>query len=218
MKIEIISDTICPWCFIGKRRFERALELRPQPDVEVTWHPYQLNPDMPVAGMDRQTFLAARSGGAARAGRRHEVIAAAGRGQGIEFRFDLIPRTPNTLASHRLVHLAGLRQRQDVVVEALFQAYFTDGWDIGDMSVLAAIAAEAGLDRLEAAAYLAGDEDEAFVLAEDERNRTLGVNGVPCFIIEGTYAVCGAQSPEIFHQLFDLIRADADAAGAAAAE
>ena len=107
MKIEIISDTICPWCFIGKRRFERALELRPQPDVEVTWHPYQLNPDMPVAGMDRQTFLAARSGGAARAGRRPEVIAAAGRGQGIDFRFDLIPRTPNTLASHRLVHLVG---------------------------------------------------------------------------------------------------------------
>ena len=215
MKIDIISDTVCPWCFIGKRRFERALKTRPQVDVEITWHPHQLNPDMPLGGMDRKAYLAARFGGGTRAERQYEVIGAAGRRRHIHFRFDLIRRTPNSLASHRLVHLASLRQRQDVVVEALFQAYFIQGRDIGDLSVLADIAANCGLDRRHTADYLASPEDKDLILAEDERNRSLGVNGVPCFIIEDDYAVSGAQSPEIFHQLFDVIREDRSRAAAA---
>ncbi len=215
MKIDIISDTVCPWSFIGKRRFERALETRPQLDVGVAWHPHQLNPHMPAGGMDRNAYLTARFGGVTRAERQYEIIAAAGRRQGIHFRFDLIRRTPNSLASHRLVHLAGRRQRQDVVVEALFQAYFIQGRDIGNLSVLADIAANCGLDGCQTADYLASPEDRDLIRAEDERNRSLGVNGVPCFIIEDEYAVSGAQSPEIFHQLFDLIREDRSRAAAA---
>lgn len=210
MKIDIISDTICPWCFIGKRRLERALAQRPQERLEISWRPFQLNPEMPRDGMDRQSYLAAKFGGPDRARHQYGRIEEAGASEGIAFRFDLIRRTPNTVNSHRLVHFAGEHGLQDAMVESLFRAYFIEGRDIGDREVLEEIAVTAGLPA-EAAArrFLEGDAQREEVLAADERARVLGVSGVPCFIIEGKYAVSGAQSPEVFFQIFDLVREEA---------
>ena len=146
--VDIVSDAICPWCFIGKRRFEQALAQAPK-DVEVlvAWRPYQLNPDMPPEGMDRKAYLATKFGGDARADQIYQRVREAGQTVGIEFDFRGIPRTPNTINAHRLIGVAGRTGKQDAVVEALFRAYFLDGRDIGDRDVLAAAAATAGLDE-----------------------------------------------------------------------
>ena len=206
MLVEILSDTICPWCFIGKRRFERALAMRPQADLEVRWLPFQLNPTMPAGGIDRRQYLAAKFGGMERAERQYDRIRQAGREEGIHFRFDRIGHTPNTVDSLRLVHFAGLRAGQERIVESLFQAYFLDGRNTGNRAVLVEIAETAGFDPDEVARYLDSDEDRAHIRGLDEIARRNGITGVPCFIIEGRYAVSGAQSPEIFHQIFDLVR------------
>lgn len=215
MRIEIISDTTCPWCFIGKRRFEQALGMRPPAALEIAWRPFQLNPGMPEDGMAREAYLAAKFGGRDRADRAYDTISRAGSERSIDFRFDRIRRTPNTVDSHRLIHRAGEEGRQDAVVEALFRAYFEDARDIGDVAVLADVASRAGLRRDAILDYLRGDEDAAYIQAEDERARRMGVTGVPCFVIDGKYAVSGAQSPEVFHQLFDLAMQNATAAAAA---
>lgn len=205
MKIDIISDVICPWCFIGKRRLARTLTMRPQPDLAINWRPFQLNPDMPPQGVDRQDYLAAKFGGANRADRMYDRIRAAGQEEGIEFRFERIRRTPNTVNAHRLIALAGQHAVQDAVVETLFRAYFMDGRDIGDNGELASLGLSCGIKE-DIVTYLAGDTDRARILAEDEHVRDLGVSGVPCFVIDGRYAVSGAQSPEVFFQIFDLVR------------
>ena len=206
MKIDIISDTICPWCFIGKRRLARTLTMRPQVAVEIAWRPYQLNPDMPIEGMDRAQYLANKFGGAGRADRMYDRVRAAGREEGIDFHFERIRRTPNTVNSHRLVAFAHRHGVQDAIVDALFMAYFIEGRDVGDIAILADIAASCGIGREAAAAYLAGDEDRERIMADDEHVRLMGVTGVPCFVIDERYAVSGAQSPEIFFQIFDLVR------------
>jgi predicted DsbA family dithiol-disulfide isomerase len=206
MRIDVFSDTICPWCFIGKRRLERALEARPQPGLDVTWRAFQLNPDMPREGMERQTYLALKFGGAEHARRIYDAVEAAGEEESISFRFDLIRRTPNTVASHRLLALAGRSGHQNATAEALFRGYFLDGEDIGDLDTLAEIAVRGGLDREVTRDYLAGVEGRDEVLAEDATARRHGIQGVPCFIFEGRYALSGAQQPEVFHQLFDLVK------------
>lgn len=216
MRIEIVSDTICPWCFIGKRRLERALDARPRPQaVEIAWQPFQLDPDMPAEGMERHAYLEARFGSLERARRQYRVIEQTGRDLGIHFRFDLIQRTPNSLDSHRLIHYSGLHGRQDAVVEALFLAYFTQGRDIGDVAELGAIAAQAGLDRSAVTRYLRSGEDAGQIVQAGERVRRRGINSVPCFVVEGEYAVSGAQSPEVFQQIFDLVREQEDVPAAA---
>ena len=189
--------------------------MRPPAALEIAWRPFQLNPGMPANGMAREAYLAAKFGGRDRAGRAYYTISRAGSERSIDFRFDRIRRTPNTVDSHRLIHRAGEEGRQDAVVEALFRAYFEDARDIGDVAVLADVASRAGLRRDGILDYLRGDEDAAYVLAEDERARRMGVTGVPCFVIDGKYAVSGAQSPEVFHQLFDLAMQNATAAAAA---
>lgn len=209
MKVDIIVDTVCPWCYVGKVRFERALALRPQQDIEIGWRPFQLNPHMAAEGKDRRIYISEKFGGPERARRQYSAIIEAGRRDGVDFRFDRIRRTPNTVNSHRLVLAAGRAGRQTDMVEALFRAYFTDGRDIGDISALADIAGETGLDRETTLAYLESDEDRDHVVAEDELARSLGVNGVPCYIVDRKYAVSGAQSPEVFLQVFDLARQDA---------
>ncbi|MCH7930535.1 MAG: DsbA family oxidoreductase, partial [Proteobacteria bacterium] len=146
MQIEIVSDVICPWCFIGKRRLERALAARPGLDVETTWRPFQLNPDMPPEGMERQSYLAAKFGSADRAAQLYAEISKAGAVEGIDFAFDRIARTPNTIDAHRLIRFAGGDGAQDAVSELLFRRYFLDGADLGDRERLAEIGAEAGLD------------------------------------------------------------------------
>ncbi|MCK6454087.1 MAG: DsbA family oxidoreductase [Alphaproteobacteria bacterium] len=216
MRIDIFSDVICPWCFIGKRRLDKALALRPQPDLQLRWRAFQLNPGMPEEGMDRQAYLAAKFGGAESAQRIYDTVGAAGAREGIAFAFDRIKRTPNTVAAHRLIRFAEARGRQDAVVEALFHAYFLDGRLVGEKPVLAAIAGESGLDASEARAFLDGPEETEAVLAEDAFARRLGIGGVPCFIVDGKYALSGAQEPEAFLPVFDLVAGEAAGAGVAA--
>ena len=219
MQIKIISDTVCPWCFIGKRRFERALEMRPQENLRVVWQPFQLNPTMPPEGLERKSYLAAKFGGPERAERQNERLCQTGREEGIEFDFSAIKRTPNTINSHRLIHFAGLAGRQEAVVEALFRGFFFDGLDLGDLDILTEIGAANGLDGNDVSRYLQSDTDRAHIQALDEKARQAGITGVPCYLFDGTFAVSGAQSPEIFHQIFDLARQEStESTGQSAAE
>jgi len=209
MEIDIFSDTICPWCFIGKRRLERALAERPQTDLSIRWRAFQLNPDMPAGGMDRGRYLEQKFGGASNAEAIYDQVRAAGETEGIEFAFERMKRTPNTIDSHRLIRYAGQKAqqgqgRQGAVVQALFDAYFLRAEDIGDPEVLAAAAAEAGLDAEESRVFLAGDAEAEAVRAEDASARQAGISGVPCFLFNGQHALAGAHAPEVLHQLFDL--------------
>ena len=200
LTIDVISDVICPWCFIGKRRLEKALAGRP---ATVRWHPFQLNPDMPREGIDRKEYRIRKFGSWERSLELDAQVAAAGRGEGIAFDFDRMARTPNTLDAHRIIWLAGERGVQDAVVEALFLAYFTDGRDLSDRATLAEVAAGAGLDRDEVVELLEGDKGLDVVRAGEEQARRIGVSGVPFFVVNGKVALSGAQPPEMFRQAFE---------------
>jgi predicted DsbA family dithiol-disulfide isomerase len=210
MIIDIVSDAICPWCYIGKRRLERALLQAPQPDLRIGWRPFQLNPDMPPEGMDRKAYLKAKFGDDS-GGKRYEQVIAAGREEGIAFAFDRIMRTPNTILAHRLIRFSARENRQAELVERLFHGYFVEGLDIGDAGTLASLAAVVGIDKAKAVAFLASDEDDDTIRQEDAFARQIGVEGVPCFIINRQYAVSGAQPPESFLEVFELARKEEDA-------
>jgi predicted DsbA family dithiol-disulfide isomerase len=213
MLIDIVSDVVCPWCYVGKRRLEAALATRPDLSVEIVWHAFQLNPGMPEKGMDRGDYLATKFGSPDRAASIYNDIEQAGATEGIEFAFDAIKRTPNTINAHRLILLAGRHDVQDAVVELLFCRYFLAGVDIGDPRQLIAIAAEAGIDEAAARAYLESDEGVEEVTSEDRQMRHIGVTGVPCFIIDKRFAISGAQAPEVFQRIFDTaIAAETEAA------
>ena len=204
VRIDVFSDTICPWCWIGKRRLERTLEARPDVDAEVVWHAFQLNPTMPAEGMDRKAYLEAKFGGADNARATYGRVIAEGARESLPFDFGTIPRTPNTLDSHRLVRwAAGQAPGQTPMVEALFDAYFAQGQDVGDAEVLARVAAEAGYDEPGARELLAGDEGRAEVTSEDMGARGAGITGVPCFILDGKVAVPGAVEPDVFLRVFE---------------
>lgn len=204
MIIDIVSDTVCPWCYIGKRKLEAALASRRDVKVQVGWRPFQLNPEMPRGGMSRDAYLAAKFGGVERAARIYENIRAAGAQVGIDFHFERIRRTPSTLDSHRLIRWAANDDAQQEVVQRLFDAYFVNGDDIGDHEVLVRIAGEAGMNAHLVRELLAGDSDLDLVRQEDSVARSMGINGVPCFIIDRKYAVSGAQDVPVFHKVFDL--------------
>ena len=212
--IDIFSDTICPWCLIGKRRLEKALALRPDLEVAVHWRTFQLNPQMPPEGMDRQTYLSMKFGGADNARTVYDRIRGAGAEEDIDFAFEDIKRTPNTIRSHRLVRWAAGQGRETEAVEALFQAYFFRGQDIGDLEVLTAAAQEAGLDAAEARAFLESEALQAELQDEDRQARGLGIDGVPCFVFNGRHALAGAQSPKILAQMLDLAQQEVEAAPA----
>jgi predicted DsbA family dithiol-disulfide isomerase len=195
-RIDVISDAICPWCWIGKRQLERALAMLDQP-FTIHWRPYQLNPDMPAEGVERAAYRAAKFGSMERGAELDANVAQAGRAVGLEFRHDRMLRTPNTIAAHRLIRWAG--ERQNDMAEALFQAYFHDGQDIGDHTTLAAIAATLGLD---AADFLASAEGDAEVRAEDAHFRRIGINGVPSFALDGQVMFSGAYPAEHMAQVF----------------
>jgi predicted DsbA family dithiol-disulfide isomerase len=200
VRIDVISDVVCPWCLIGKRRLQRALELLRQgsdqvPEVEVMWHPFQLNPHLPPEGMARSEYLAKKFG--SRAPDIYERVTAAGRGAGIEFGFERIVRQPNTVPAHQLIALAQVRGRQDRMVETLFRAYFIDGVDLTQTANLLTLAEQAGLDHADASACLQDDAQRQAVQAADAQARALGVSGVPFFIFDGRIAVSGAQEPEV---------------------
>lgn len=203
MNVAIVSDTICPWCYIGKRRFERAQTGRPT-DLSVEWRPFQLNPDMPAEGVDRRRYMVAKFGSEERVTEIFGAIEQAGAEEGIEFVFDRIARTPNTVGSHRLIAFAGRQGVQDRVVEALFHRYFEQGEDIGDDAVLAAAGADGGLDKGDVTRFLAGSDGIEEVRRESEAASRMGISGVPCFIFEGRYAVSGAQPPDVFERVFEL--------------
>jgi len=204
IQIDIFSDTVCPWCLIGKRRLEKALAERPDLEVAVHWRVFQLNPMMPKAGMERQSYLSMKFGGAENAEIVYNRIRRAGAEEGIDFAFDAIARTPNTVDSHRLVRWAAGQDRETEVVEALFQAYFLRGEDIGSMAVLLAAAETAGLDPAEARAFLESEALSAEIVEEDRQARGLGIDGVPCFIFNGRHALAGAQPPKVLVQMLDL--------------
>jgi predicted DsbA family dithiol-disulfide isomerase len=206
MHLDIFSDTICPWCYVGKRRLARALAARPQPKLAVRWRAFQLNPGMPADGMVRERYIDAKFGSSERAKRIYEAVSAVGASEGINFNFEAIKRTPNTILSHRLLRKASKEELQDELLEAMFQAYFVDGRDIGSARVLTEVGESVGLEK--AGAYLASDEGGEEVRAEDSLARRQGINGVPCFIFNYRFLLSGAQEPESFFQLFDLARED----------
>lgn len=217
MRIDIFSDVICPWCFIGKKRLEKALALRPLPDLKIHWRAFQLNPGMPEEGMERGAYLAAKFGGPDAARRIYDNVAAAGRRSGVDFAFDKITRTPNTVAAHRLIRFSDRYDRQDAMVDRLFDAYFLQGRNLSDRETLAELAGEAGVDAAAALNFLEGEEEVETVLAEDAHARRLGIGGVPCFIVDGRYALSGAQEPEAFLPVFDLIATEKTETAEAAA-
>jgi predicted DsbA family dithiol-disulfide isomerase len=200
--IDVTSDVICPWCYVGKRRLEKAIALAGGGDVRVRWHPFQLNPRMPKAGVNRKEYRSAKFGSCERSLALDAQVAAAGRAEGIPFAHDKIERTPNTFDAHRLIWLADQNGVQDAVVEAVFRAYFTEGQDISHTPTLLDVAAGAGLDRSRAEALLNGDEGMEAIRAAEEQARRDGVQGVPFYVINGTLAVSGAREPRDFLAAF----------------
>ncbi|HTZ69333.1 MAG TPA: DsbA family oxidoreductase [Acetobacteraceae bacterium] len=207
--IEVVHDLVCPWCYLGVRRLARTLARRRDLSAELAWRPFLLNPDMPRAGMPRADYVVRKFGGEERARRLYGSITDIGHTEGVSFRFDRIRRTPSSVNAHRLVRWAGRFGRAAEMVEALFAAHFTDGRDIGDLTVLAAIAASCGLKPGAAHAYLVSDMDADSVHADNLRAHRLGINGVPCFLIAGRHAIAGAQEPEVIERLLDVATVEA---------
>jgi predicted DsbA family dithiol-disulfide isomerase len=208
MHIDIISDTVCPWCYIGKRRLERALEQRPDLEVDITWRAYQLNPDMPPGGKDRDAHYRAKFGSLEKTKEITESLAGVAREEKLDLEFAKIERMPNTLGSHRIARWAASANCQDDVIERLFKAYFIDGRDVGDVDVLVDIAGAAGMDPELVRDLLVSGADEDLVREEDALARQMGVTGVPCFIVDQKYSIMGAQDPEAFLQVFDAVARD----------
>jgi predicted DsbA family dithiol-disulfide isomerase len=206
LTIEVFVDPICPWCFIGKRRLDRAL-AQVGGSVTISWRAFQLNPGMPEGGMDRGQYLAGKFGGIERARQIYDVIRREGKAEDIPFAFPKITRTPNTLNAHRLIRFAGYSNQAEGLIDSLFRAYFFDGCDIGNCEVLAAIAVEAGLDQPTVVDFLAGDMEREAVRQEDSAARASGIGGVPHSIVAGRYALPGAQSPEVIARTIELARA-----------
>lgn len=207
VKLDIISDPICPWCFIGKTLLDRALEAEPEHPFEIEWHPFQLNPDMPMEGMDRREYLERKFGGKEAAVKVYAQIDQHARDVGLELDLGGIKRTPNTLNAHRLIHWAGIEQRQSMIVSAMFRAYFKEGRDISDVEVLADLADTCGMDASLVQRLLATDEDLEGIREKDAGFRKMGVNSVPTFIVAGQHAVPGAQSPEMWRKVIADIKA-----------
>ena len=212
ISIDLFSDPICPWCYIGKRRLEEALAIRPDIRVEIEWHGFQLNPMMPHDGMNRSDYLSLKFGNPDNARRLYENIEGVGQQAGIAFNFERIAVTPNTINAHRLIRLAGQYGVQNDVVERLFAAYFLDGENIGDIVTLASIGDAAGIDRETAQTFLESGEDIEAVKSDDMQARQLGIQGVPFYILDRQYAVSGAQEPDAFYPLFDLLTVERRAA------
>jgi predicted DsbA family dithiol-disulfide isomerase len=207
MKIDVISDTICPWCYIGKRRLDRALAARPDLDIKVYWRPFRLDPALPTEGVDRKEYLRRKFGDTPKSRLMAAALRDAGEREGIVFNFDAIQKTPNSLDSHRLIRWASSTGQQNVLVEKLFLAYFTQGRDIGDRAVLAAIAGECGMDAELVQGLLDSDADLDRVEAEDGLARKVGIEGVPTFFFAGNYLLSGAEETQTLLNIIDRIAA-----------
>jgi len=203
--LDIISDPICPWCYIGKAKLDRALEAAPDHPFEIQWRPFQLNPDMPAEGMDRREYLEWKFGGREGAIKVYGEIAKTAEATGLDIAFDKIKRTPNTLNAHRLIRWAQIEEKQSQVVSQLFKRYFREGQDISDIDVLVDVATAVGMDGDLVHRLLKGDSDLAETIAEDKKAREMGVQGVPCFIIGASYAVQGAQNTDTWANIITEI-------------
>ena len=201
IKLDILSDPICPWCYIGKTNLDRALEAHPEHQFLIEWHPFQLNPDMPAEGMERRVYLEMLFGDKEATVKAHVPLLRMAEDAGLHMNFEAITRTPNTIDAHRLIHWAGIEGKQNAVVDRLFKAYFKEGCDISDHSVLKRIAAGAGLDGGAIARLLATDADADNIRERDAHARHRGVQGVPCFIIDNRYVVTGAQTREVWENV-----------------
>ena len=217
IEIGLIADLACPWCHLGLARLDRARAMRPELAVRLRWWPFFLNPHLPPDGMDRQTYLRAKFGGEAAALGIYERIRAAGRDDGIEFAFERMTRTPNTLLAQRLILLADEQGRGEALIRALFEALFVLGRDIGRADELIEIAGAAGLERAGVASFLAGDRHRETVTGSHREAERLGIRGVPVFVLDRQQVIAGAQPPEVLAGLLDLAASAHAAAGAAPA-
>lgn len=207
IRLDIFSDPVCPWCYLGKANLERALEAHAGHPFAVQWQPFQLNPDMAPGGVDKRAYLAARFGGAGKLDAAHQRLKDMARQAGLDMDPDVPQRIPNTLDAHRMIHWAGLEGRQAAMVSALFRAYWREGRDIGDKAVLAALAGEVGMDAAAAARLLASDADTDDILARDRDARAKGVNAVPTYLIAQQYVLSGAQPVTLWGQVIDELAA-----------
>lgn len=211
IRLDVFSDPVCPWCYIGKANLDRALEAHADHPFRIEWHPFQLNPDMPAEGVDKHDYLAAQFG-EDRLVQMHLRLKEASRAAGAEIDPDTPRRMPNTMDAHRLIHWAGLEGRQTAVVSAIMRAYWREGRDIGNAGVLADIAAAAGMDRAVTARLLASDADADDIRARDADARAKGVSAVPTFLIAQQYVVSGAQPPDVWSRVIEELVEKAKAA------
>jgi predicted DsbA family dithiol-disulfide isomerase len=205
MRIDIYSDTVCPWCYLGKRRFDVAVAARPHFEPRVTWRPFELNPDLPADGVDRAAYLAARVGDAERVAAVHAELKRQGEASGIDFQFDLIRRMPNTRRSHLLIAHAARSGLQAAVKERIMRAYFEEGCDVGDTEELVRLAAEVGLSERAARSALVLRSGQDGVIAAERHAGVLGITGVPTFVFDGQYTVSGAQDVGTLARIFDQV-------------
>ncbi len=203
VRLDIFSDPVCPWCYLGKANLDRALEAHPDHPFVIEWHPFQLNPDMPPEGVDKRDYLLKRFGSEAQLQEVHDRFRQIARQNGVQMDPDTPKRIPNTLNAHRLVHWAGLEGRQAFAVAALMRAYWVEGRDIGNLGVLADIAAGIGMDRAVVERLLNSDADLDTVTAREAHARERGVSAVPTFLIANQYVVSGAQPPELWARAID---------------
>jgi predicted DsbA family dithiol-disulfide isomerase len=204
LSIEVVFDFVCPWCYLGVQRLAFLLARRQDLAVELVWRPFLLNPDMPRQGMSRTDYMVRKFGAEDRARRLYASITEIAAAEGITFNFNNIRRTPSSVDAHRLIrHIAPLGIANSLV-QLIFRAHFIEGLDIGNQEILAAIAATQGLDTQVTLAFLASGEGTEFVHAENLHAHRLGINGVPCFLIDGDQAIAGAQEPEVLERLIDL--------------
>jgi predicted DsbA family dithiol-disulfide isomerase len=211
-RIDVISDVICPWCYIGKRQLERALDIlaKDRLQLSVAWHPFQLNPDMPPEGADRQKYRIAKFGSLEKSRQLDERITETAATVGLEFHLDRLTRTPNTLNAHRVIRFAGQNGVQDGVVEALFEGYFCHGADIGDPRKLAELGHKGGLDYDAVLGLLAGDDGKRETQSGDQMARNAGIQGVPSFALQGHVLFSGAVPAEemasAFRRAWEVLR------------
>ena len=207
VQLDIFSDPACPWCYLGKANLERALEAHPGRSFEVEWHPFQLNPELPSEGVVKCDYLLARFGSAEKLALIHQQFRDHAAQAGVAIDPDVPERIPNTLNAHRMIHWAGLEGRQAAMVSALMRAYWVEGRDIGDLSVLADLGAEAGMDRAVVLRLLASDADLDLIKTREAHARTRGVNAVPTYLIANQYVLSGAQPPQLWGQVIDELAA-----------
>lgn len=201
VRLDIFSDPVCPWCYVGKANLDRALADHPDHPFAIQWHPFQLNPDMPAEGMAKRSYLEAKFGGKARVDAIHERLREVARGAGVDLDPDRPQRIPNTLNAHRVIHWAGIEGVQQAVVHALMRAYWVEGRDIGDLGTLADIAGENGMDRKATLRLLRSDADADDIQARDQDARRKGVSAVPTFLVARHYVVSGAQPAETWERV-----------------